>query len=117
MMHNFHRNLGPDRPDAPIKVTFRVTRPRPINDAAYYTRIYESMDGAMRETGPRRNTASAAYVFLCPSCVAMVPHEKITCLMPVGFGGQLEWTVDVLDRVSTPFRYCTSCGVVHCYYI
>jgi hypothetical protein len=99
------RNLGPDRADIPIRVTFTITRPRIVN-ATYFIDIYGATSGVNHNAGARLNSTA---VFVCPSCAVTVPHKEITCTMPPGFGGQLEWTVQVLDRLSVPFRCVFVC--------
>jgi hypothetical protein len=98
-------NLGPDRPDVPVRVTFQVTRPQPSTPTQYFVDIHGNTQGVNHDAGPRLASNSSRLVFVCPTCVPTVPHKEITCVMPVGFGGQLEWTVTVFGRVSDPFRW------------
>jgi hypothetical protein len=67
----------------------------------YWTTQYGNASDALKSGGPAMTFPD---VFVALGCVATVPHVEITCLIPPGYGGQLEWTVDVYGRVSEPFR-------------
>ncbi len=88
-----------------MSVTFTITRPKPPVNTTYFPSVYSNSQGVNHDQGPRLATNSSTLVFRCPTCVPTVPHYEITCVVPPGFGGQLEWTVNVFNRVSAPFRY------------
>jgi hypothetical protein len=83
-----------------LKVKMRPTRFLPPA-SQYYTSIHSEISGPNHDGGPR---GTFPHEFVCPSCAVTVPHFEITCVVPPGYGGQLEWTVEVLDSVSPRFR-------------
>ena len=97
-------DFGPDRPDMGLRVQARPTRPLP-SPQQYLTTLHSGTQGVFHDGGAR-GTYSDVFVF--QPCAVTVAHSEITCVVPPGYGGQLEWTVEVLDQVSVPFR----CGAM-----
>lgn len=102
--HTPCRNFGPDLPNMGLQVYASPTRPMPLSPAQYYTTQYGDATGLYLNEGP-----AGVYpdVFQCPACAVTVPHFEITCVMPAGYGGLLQWQVLVLDLMSDPFRSAT----------
>lgn len=84
-----------------LQVWFQPTRAMPTNPEGYYASTLGDSTGINHDFGPYQVYPD---VFVCPVCVVTVPHVEVTCLTPEGYGGELEWFVEVLDGVSPPFR-------------
>ncbi len=96
-------NFAEGRGDIPMRVLFTPTRSRPPR---YHTNTSGDSTGPNHDAGPRSTYPD---VFECPQCVTTVKHSEITCVVPPGYGGQLQWTVEVLSRFSPPFRCVATC--------
>ena len=94
-------NFGSGRADIPVNVTFTPTRAR-VTPPYYYTNITGDATGSDLSSGPRSTYPD---VFTCLNATVTVPHHEIVCIVPQGYGGQLEWTVTVLERQAPAFRY------------
>jgi hypothetical protein len=97
------RNFGPDRPDVPLLVTFRPSRGRPASPDQYHVSILGNSNGSDLSQGP-----ATVYPITdtqeCFAAAVITPFREIACVMPQGYGGQLEWQVTVLNRSSVHFR-------------
>ncbi len=94
-------DFGPDLPNLGLTVRVTPTRPMPASPSSYLIDTVGSATGQFLTEGPRGVYPDT---FVCPSCAVTVPHFEITCVVPAGYGGQLEWVVEVLDQASQPFR-------------
>ncbi len=101
LLMNARSDFGLDRTDMNLKVWAYPTRGMPAAPSLYHTSIFGGATGPFHNSGPR---TSYPDVFTFLSCATTVPHFEITCVAPEGYGGQLEWRVEVLDLVSLPFR-------------
>ena len=83
-----------------LSVWATPTRPLPT-PSEYLTTMYGGGTGVNHDQGPAALYPDA---FQMPDCVVTVPHYQIVCVVPPGYGAQLQWSVRVLDDMSLPFR-------------
>jgi hypothetical protein len=88
-----------------VSVQWTPTRARPPSPDQYFVDLVGSSNGTDLVGGPRSDYADT---LPCMYPAVTTNYTEIACVMPEGYGGQLEWRVTVLGRTSSPYRYSSA---------